>query len=105
MQIDVVDSFNYLGVHLFYNGKFIEIQYVLSSQRKQSMFHTFKVCNENTLNTETKLQVFDTHVSSVLNYCGEVWIFSAAKDIMVEKVHLEFGMTAFFKMLSEKKGF
>jgi hypothetical protein len=89
MKIDV-DSFSYLGVHLFYNRKFTRTQNVLASQGRKSMFHTMKICNENALNTETKLEilVFDTYVSSVLNYCCEVWGFSAAKDI--EKVHLEF---------------
>ena len=85
MQIDVVKCFTYLGV---YNGKFTRTQNVQASQGRKSMFHTLKICNENALNTETKLQVFDTYVSSVLNYCCEVWGFSAAKD--VEKVHLEF---------------
>ena len=57
MKIDVVDSFSYLGVHLFYNGKFTRTQNVLASQGRKSMFHTLKICNENVLNTETKLHL------------------------------------------------
>jgi hypothetical protein len=54
---------------------------LLASQGRKSMFHILKICNENALNTETKLQVFDTYVSSVMNYCCEVGRFGAAKDI------------------------
>jgi hypothetical protein len=61
---------------------------VQESQGRESMFHTLKICNNNALNVETKLQIFDADVSSILNYCCEIWGFSDAKD--VEKVHSEF---------------
>jgi hypothetical protein len=66
IQIDPVDSFSYLGVHLFYNGKFARTQNVLAFQTRKSMFHILKICNENAVNTETKLEAFDTYVRIVL---------------------------------------
>ena len=52
------------------------------------MYNILKTCNNEYLNVETKLQVFDTYVSSVLNYGCEVWGFNMAKD--VEKIHTDF---------------
>jgi len=39
-----------------------------------------------TLNTTTQIAIFDTYLSSVLNYICEGWGYHAAKDI--EKIHI-----------------
>ena len=52
------------------------------------MFKILKLCNDNYLNIETKLHVFDTYVASVLNYGAEVLGFHPGNDI--EKVHTRF---------------
>ena len=52
------------------------------------MFNILKICNTQSLNVESKLSVFDTYVSSLLNYGCEVWGFHPAHD--VERVHLDF---------------
>ena len=87
-EIEVVDCFNYLGISLLYNGKFTRTQKVLSLQGRKCMYSILNTCNAEFLNVETRLQVFDTYVSSVLNYGCEVWGFNDAKDI--EKIHMDF---------------
>ena len=52
------------------------------------MYRILKICNDLSLNVETKLNVFDTYVSSVLNYGSEIWGFDLGNDI--EKVHVDF---------------
>ena len=52
------------------------------------MWHILSICNRLSLNMETKLHVFDTCVSSILNYGCEVWGFHPAHDI--KKVHMNF---------------
>ena len=86
--IEVVNFFNYLGLTLSYNGKFGKTQNIIAMQGRKCVFGITKVCNENYLNTESKLSVFDTYVSSVLNYGSEIWGFHNAKDI--ETVHTKY---------------
>ena len=52
------------------------------------MYSVLNTCTKEYLNIETMLQVFDTYVSSILNYGCEIWGFNMAKD--VEKVHMDF---------------
>ena len=60
------------------------------------MFKILKLCNDNYLNIETKLHVFDTIVASVLNYGAEVWGFHPGNGI-------EKGHTRFCKMILKVK--
>ena len=87
-SIEVVDCFNYLGLTLNFNGKFTKTLKIIASQGEKCMWHILSICNRLSLNMETKLHVFDTYVSSVLNYGCEVWGFHPAHDI--EKVHMNF---------------
>ena len=71
-----------------YNGKFLATQKYISCQGKKALFGLLSNIKEYMLNTETKLQLFDTHIACILNYGCEIWGYHAAKD--VEKVHLDF---------------
>ena len=87
-SIEVVDCFDYLGLTINFNGKFTKTFKIIASQGEKCMWHIPSICNRVSLNMETKLHVFDTYVSSVLNYGCEVWGFHLAHDI--EKVHMNF---------------
>jgi hypothetical protein len=87
-EIEVVDSFNYLGLTLNFNGKFTKSQSIIAEQGRKCMYHVLQICNNLSLNIESKLYVFDTYVSSVLNYGSEIWGFNPGHDI--EKVHVDF---------------
>ena len=84
----MVDCFNYLGLTINLKGKFTKTLKIIASQGEKCMWHILSICNRLSLNMETKLHVFDTYVSSVLNYGCEGWIFHPAHDI--EKVHMNF---------------
>ena len=94
--VEVVNSFAYLGITLNFNGIFTKTQSLIAQQGNKCMFKILKLCNDNYLNIETKLHVFDTYVASVLNYGAEVWGFHPGNDI--EKVH-----TRFCKMILKVK--
>ena len=87
-NIEIVNEFNYLGLLLNYNGKFFKTQKHISEQGQKALFAILNVCNSNYFNIETCLSVFDTYVSSVLNYGCEVWGFHKASN--VEKTHTNF---------------
>ena len=71
-----------------FNGKFTKTPKVIASQGVKCMGYIIRLCNSLSLNKETKLDVFDTYVSRVLNYGYEVWGFHPGND--VEKVHMDF---------------
>ena len=65
--IEILNSFNYLGLTLNFNGKFTKAQNILAMQGRKCMFKVMNICNDNHLNVETKLHVFDTYVTSILH--------------------------------------
>ena len=81
-------SFKYIGVYLFKNGNWNRTQkrycrtcFVCSSL-------VFAIFNVVTISTSEKCELFDSLVSSVLNYSLEIWGYHPANDI--EKVHTKF---------------
>lgn len=87
-HVEVVNCFNYLGINLNFNGNFNVTQKTIAMQGRKCMFGILKLCNETYLNIETKLSIFDTYVSSVLNYGSEIWGFHSGDEI--ERVHTNF---------------
>lgn len=75
-------------MNLNFNGKFNLTQKILAQQGSKCIFGILKACKDNFVNIESKLEVFDTYVASVLNYGAEVWGFYLGKD--VECVHTRF---------------
>ena len=87
-QIEVLNQFTYLGVVLNYNGKFLVTQKQLAAQGRKALFAMRANTLDMSLNHCTMFSLFDTYVSSILNYGCEVWGSHKAHD--VEKVHLDF---------------
>jgi len=52
----------------FIRGKFSKPQKEVALQGRKCMFNIVKICKNLCLNIETKVKVFDTYVTSVLNY-------------------------------------
>ena len=71
LNVEVVDSFNYLGTVFKYNGNFA---------------------------LTVLCQLFDAFVGSILSYSSEVWGYTKSKEI--ERVHLNF-CKRFFKYKNE----
>ena len=87
-NIEVVDQFNYLGMLFNYNGKFTQTQRHVAEQGRKALFAISSTLKNFNCNLETKCTIFDTYVSSILNYGCEIWGFHKAPDI--EKLHLSF---------------
>ena len=86
--LEVVNSFKYLGIHFFKNGKWFRTQKRIAQHASFALHNLFSIINQVELTTSEKCKLFDTLVSSVLNYSSEVWGFHEAKDI--EIVHTKF---------------
>ena len=87
-SLDIVDSFNYLGLCFYYNGKFNFAEKQLASQGRKALFALYKNINDMYLNVETSLSLFDTYIASVLQYDSEIW--GNHRGNCVEKVQLDF---------------
>ena len=86
--IEVVNSFNYLGLLLNYNGKFTVTEKLIASQGRKAMFAMKRSCKYLILNVETSICLFNTYVTPILNYGCETWGHINTPNI--EKVHLRF---------------
>ena len=86
--IEVVNSFNYLGLLLNYNGKFTVTEKLIASQGRKAMFAMKRSCKNLILNVETSIYLFNTYVTPILNYGCETWGHINTPNI--EKVHLRF---------------
>ena len=87
-NIEVVDQFNYLGVLFNNNGKFTQTQRHIAEQGRKALFAISSTLKNLNFNLKTKCAVFDTYISSILNYGCGVWGFHKAPD--VEKLHISF---------------
>ena len=87
-QLEVVDSFIYLGVTLSFNGLFYKAQKHLSEQASRALYSLNSLFQSTQLCIQDKLKLFDALVSPIMNYGCGIWGFHNSKDI--EKVHLRF---------------
>ena len=71
--IEIVNTFNYLGLHLNYNGKYRVAEKQLAEQGRKASFALSKQIKDMYLNVESTIFWFDTYISSILNYASEVW--------------------------------
>jgi len=57
-EIRIVNSYNCVGILLFYTGKFSKTQKEVTLQDRKCMFNILKICSNLCLNIETKLRCF-----------------------------------------------
>jgi hypothetical protein len=86
--VDVVDSFNYLGVVANYNGSFANHCQLTTGKGLKAMNALLCNTREIMLSPRILCQLFDSFVGSVLSYGSEVWGFTKCQAI--ERVHLKF---------------
>ena len=87
-QLEIVDSFIYLGVRLSSNGSFFKAQKHLSEQASKALYSLNSLFDKTCLCIEDKLRLFDALILPIMNYGCEVWGFHDSQD--VEKVHIRF---------------
>ena len=88
MEIEIVSSFNYLGVVLSSGGSFIKATNTLAGKALRALNCLFTITRSMQVPTNIMFNLFDTFVLSILNYASEIWGFSNAQNI--ERVHRKF---------------
>ena len=61
---------------------------MLAAQAQKAMFCLMKQINNHHFNMQTKLDLFDTYVGSILSYGCEIW--DNHKGPVIERLHLNF---------------
>ena len=88
IELEVVDSFKYLGIMFYKNGSWNRTQKCLAEYGSFALHNLNRLLQDMNLKTNEKFKLFDSLVSSVLGYAGEVWGFHGAPDI--ERLHTQF---------------
>ena len=83
MELQIVDSYVYLGMLLHYNGKFLQTEKRLSQQGACALSSLMNSLKSVYISTEQQCMLFDSMVGSVLSYASEIWGFNRAHDIEV----------------------
>ena len=86
--IDIVDSYVYLGVNFNHNGKYKVALETIANQATRAIYGLKKAYKYELMDIETKLQLFDSIVTSILLYGSEVWGFENISN--VEKIQIRF---------------
>ena len=87
-NLEVVNSFKYLGVYFFKNGNGHRTQKCIAEHASKAMHRLFSVFNNYEFKTSEKCKLFGVLVSPVLNYSCEIWGLNEAKN--VEQIHTKF---------------
>ena len=87
-NIDVVDSFCYLGINFSSNGKMLLAVKTIVDQALVAVNQLRSLFSRIHFDVKTKLVLFDRLVVPILLYGAEVWgIFDYTE---IEKVHIKF---------------
>ena len=87
-SIEVVFGFQYLGIRVNYNNKFIVAQKQLYERASRAMYCLLKNCKRLMLPIDIKIELFDRMIVPILLYGCEVWCPSMTK--LASKLQLRF---------------
>ena len=87
-EIEIVNSFNYLGMVLPSGGTFNKATSTLSGKALKAMNALFSITKTMQVPVDIMFNLFDSFIAPILNYSCEIWGFSRAENI--ERVHRKF---------------
>ena len=87
-NVEVQDSYSYLGINFNYNGNFCTARKKLLDQAQKSLFALYRKIKNISIPLDLQLKLFDSLVSPILLYSCEIWGFENTDNI--EKMHLQF---------------
>lgn len=87
-QVEVVDTFVYLGVMFNYNGSFAKCRKYVVTKANRAMWALVKKCRRLSLPLSVQLKLFDQTVVPILLFGCEIWGLENLK--IIEAVHMKF---------------
>lgn len=87
-DLDIVDSYSYLGVTFNYTGTFLKDKKLKSEQVQKALFSLYRKLRNISVPVDLQLKLFDTLILPILTYGCEVWRYENVQ--VLEKIHLQF---------------
>ena len=87
-NLEIVDSFKYLGINFSYNGKFTVAINKLCTMTERAMYSLYKKSRSLNLPIDIQFNLFDKVVLLIMLYSCEVWGFSNLSPL--ESLHRKF---------------
>jgi len=88
IDVEIVDSFCYLGMKFYYNGNFNQAIKTLNEQALKAYNGLLSLFTRVSLDIKTKLLLFDSKVAPIIRYGSEIWGVYDFKE--VDKLHVKF---------------
>ena len=88
IDVEIVDSFCYLGMKFYYNGNFNQAIKTLNEQALKAYNGLLSLFTRVSLDIKTKLLLFDSKVAPIILYGSEIWGVYDFKE--VDKLHVQF---------------
>ena len=87
-DLEIVDTYSYLGVIFKYNGTFLETRKRLVEQAQKALYCIYKLIRNEPIPIDIQLKMFDSMIEPILLYGSEVWGYENLK--IIEQIHLKF---------------
>ena len=87
-NLEIVETFRYLGIVFNFNGKFTMCKKSLKAQAMKAMFSLLNKCRRLELPIDMQLELFDKTIVPILLYGCEIWGTDYCQ--LIESVHLRF---------------
>ena len=81
-NVEIVDTFCYLGAKFVYNGNMKLVAKSLSDQALRAMNNLLSLFTRINLDVKTKLLLFDMIVVPIILYGSEVWVCMTIKKLI-----------------------
>ena len=88
MEVEVNDSYTYLGLLFNYNGNLCHSRKKLVDQARKALYALYRKKYNLAIPVDLQLKLFDSLVTPILLYSSEIWGFECISNI--EKIHLQF---------------
>ena len=88
MNLQIEDSYSYLGVIFNYNGSFVKARAKLMDQARKALYCLYRKLRNISIPIDLQLKLFDTLILPILTYGCEIWGYENTKQL--EKLHLQF---------------
>ena len=80
-NIEIIDSYCYLGMLLNYNGNFCTAHKKITEQAHKALFAVYRKIRNISIPVDLQLKLFDSLVSPILLYASEVWGFENEESL------------------------
>ena len=92
-ELEIVDSYKYLGTCFSKSGSFLAMRKQVASQAKRALYLLYKRIYNLHLPFDLSLKLFDHTIIPILTYASEIWGYEDLS--IIENIHRDFLRTIF----------